>query len=256
MSPFIAELLGTALLVLFGNGVVANVVLARTKGHGAGWIAINFGWGMAVFVAVFCTNESSGAHLNPAVTIALAAAKKFDTKQFTGWNSVPIYILAQMTGAFVGACVVYLFHQPYFDATDDRDAKLACFSTAPNIRSTPNAFFCEAVGTFALVLPLLLIVSPSITLDVSAPSAHGPAFGMGFIGALPVGLLILAIGLSLGGTTGYAINPARDLGPRIAHFLLPIRNKRDSDWGYAWVPVIAPILGGLLAVVVARALGK
>lgn len=255
MSPFIAELLGTALLVLFGNGVVANVVLARTKGHGAGWLVINFGWGMAVCVAVFCSQEASGAHLNPAVTIALAAAHKFDNF-FTGWDKVPVYIAAQMIGAILGACLVYLFYQPYFDATDDRDAKLASFSTAPNIRSFPNAVFCEVIGTCALVLPLMLMAKPSLVLDVSAPSARGNAFGMGFIGALPVGILVFAIGVCLGGTTGYAINPARDLGPRIAHFFLPIRNKRDSDWGYAWVPVVGPILGGLLAVLIARAVGK
>jgi glycerol uptake facilitator protein len=256
MSPFIAELLGTALLVLFGNGVVANVVLARTKGHGAGWIVITFGWGMAVFIAVFCTAEFSGAHLNPAITIALAAANKFDPKKFADWNAVPIFICAQMLGGFIGACIVYLFHVPYFDATDDRDAKLACFCTAPNIRSMPNAFFCETVGTFALVLPLFLMIQPSIVLDLSAPSVRGTALGLGAIGALPVGLLILAIGLSLGGTTGYAINPARDLAPRLAHFVLPIKNKRDSDWSYAWIPVVAPIVGGLLAALAARALQR
>lgn len=254
MSPFIAELLGTLLLVLLGNGVVANVVLARTKGHGAGWIVITFGWGMAVFVGVFCTGTFSGAHLNPAVTLALATAGKFGDKFFTGWGHVPIYVGAQMLGGFLGACLVYLFYQPYFDATEDGDGKLACFATAPNIRSTPNAFFCELVGTMALVLPILLMVDPSMAFDLDATRKIKTEYGLGALGALPVGLLVLAIGLSLGGTTGYAINPARDLAPRLAHFLLPIRGKRDSDWSYAWIPVIGPMAGGVLAALLARVL--
>ena len=248
MSTFIAELLGTALLVLFGNGVVANVVLARTKGHGAGWIVITFGWGMAVFVAVFSVGEYSGAHLNPAVTLALAAAGKFDPKKFTGWGVVPLYWAAQMLGGFLGACLVYLFHKPYFDATDDADGKLACFCTAPNIRSFSNALFCEIIGTMALILPILLMIDPSFAFDLDATRKQTIPLGLGALGALPVGLLVFAIGLSLGGTTGYAINPARDLAPRLAHALLPIRNKRDADWAYAWVPVIGPLLGALLAV--------
>jgi glycerol uptake facilitator protein len=250
MSTFIAEFLGTALLILFGNGVVANVVLARTKGHGAGWIVITFGWGMAVYVAVFSVGEYSGAHLNPAVTLALAAAGKFDpagSGKFTGWNIVPIYWAAQMLGGFVGACLVYLFHKPYFDVTDDPDAKLACFSTAPNIRSIPNALFCEIVGTMALILPILLMINPSFAFDLDATRKQTIPLGLGALGALPVGLLVFAIGMSLGGTTGYAINPARDLAPRLAHALLPIRAKRDSDWPYAWVPVVGPLLGALLA---------
>jgi glycerol uptake facilitator protein len=260
MNYFLAEVLGTMLLILLGNGVVANVVLARTKGHGAGWIVITFGWGMAVFVGVFCSTDFSGAHLNPAVTIALAAAGKFskaDKPFFHSWADVPFYIIAQMLGAFIGAVLVFLFHRPYFEATDDRDGKLACFCTAPNIRSLGNAFFCEVVGTFVLVLPIFLMVSPSLSLTLGTASlgiGNKHDIGLGALGALPVGLLVLAIGLSLGGTTGYAINPARDLGPRIAHFLLPIPNKRDSDWSYAWIPVVAPICGGLLAALVARGL--
>lgn len=248
MSPFMAELLGTALLVLFGNGVVANVVLARTKGHGAGWIVITFGWGMAVFVAAFSVMKFSGAHLNPAVTIALAAANKF------AWGSVAPYVAAQMLGGFVGACLVYVFYREHFNVTDDSDGKLACFCTAPNIRSPGTSFFCEAVGTFALVLPIFLMVDPAFAFDLDATRKQNVQIGLGALGALPVGLLVLAIGLSLGGTTGYAINPARDLAPRIAHFLLPIRNKRDSDWSYAWIPVLGPIIGGLLAAVLARSL--
>jgi len=251
MSTFIAELLGTALLVLFGNGVVANVVLARTKGHGAGWIVITFGWGMAVFVAVFSVMEYSGAHINPAVTLALAAAGEFDppgSGKFTGWNIVPLSWAAQMLGGFLGSCLVYLFYKPYFDATDDADGKLACFCTAPNIRSHVNALFGEIVATMALVLPVLLMINPTLAFDLDPTRKQTIPLGLGWMGALPVGLLVFAIGLSLGGTTGYAINPARDLAPRLAHALLPIRNKRNSDWAYAWVPVIGPLLGALLAV--------
>src|SRR3954447_8275261 len=166
MSPFIAEFLGTALLILFGNGVVANVVLARTKGHGAGWIVITFGWGMAVFVGVFCVRDFSGAHLSPAVTLCLAAAGKFGDKFFRSWADVPLYMLAQMLGGFTGAVLIYLFHKPYFDATDDPDAKLACFCTAPAIRDIPNAVFCEVVGTIALLLPILLMVDPGFAFDL------------------------------------------------------------------------------------------
>lgn len=247
MSPFIAELLGTALLVLFGNGVVANVVLARTKGHGAGWIVITFGWGMAVFVAVFSVGEFSGAHLNPAVTLGLAAAGKFDPKKFTGWEAVPVYWAAQMLGGFIGACLVYLFHKPYFDVTDDADGKLACFCTAPNIRDYANALFCEVIGTMALVLPIFLMIDPGFAFGLDESRTQKIPLGLGALGALPVGLLVFAIGLSLGGTTGYAINPARDLAPRLAHAVLPIRGKRGSDWGYAWVPVVGPLLGALIA---------
>lgn len=247
MSPFIAEFLGTALLILFGNGVVANVVLARTKGHGAGWIVITFGWGMAVFVGVLSVGAYSGAHLNPAVSLGLAAAGKFGDKFFRSWADVPLYVIAQMLGAFVGAVLVYLFHKPYFDATDDGDGKLACFCTAPAIRNIGNSLFCEVVGTIALLLPILLMVDPSFAFDLDATRKKDIPLGLGAIGALPVGLLVFAIGMSLGGTTGYAINPARDLAPRLAHAVLPIRGKRDSDWGYAWVPVVGPLLGALIA---------
>jgi glycerol uptake facilitator protein len=247
MKQFIAEILGTALLILFGNGVVSNVVLNRTKGNGAGWIVIAFGWGMAVYVAAFCVADYSGAHLNPALSIALAAAHHGG---FT-WAKVPAFIAGQTIGSIIGAVIVYFFYIKHFDITDDPNAKLACFCTAPNIRSTAASFFCEVVGTFALVLPLLLMGS-SYIVDASGKRISQ---GLGAIGALPVGYLVLAIGLSLGGTTGYAINPARDLGPRIAHAFLPIPGKRDSDWGYAWIPVVAPIVGALLAVLVAKALG-
>ena len=247
MNPFIAEIIGTAILIILGNGVVANVVLNRTKGHGAGWIVITFGWGMAVFVGVFCTIKYSGAHLNPAVTVAMAAAGRLTLKM------VPVYIGAQMIGAIVGAIIVYVFYREHYNATEDGDAKLATFATAPNIRNIPAAFVCELIGTFMLVLPLFCMVDPSIDMgDISAEQKRNVTLGLGALGALPVGLLVFAIGMSLGGTTGYAINPARDLGPRIAHAILPIRGKRDSDWGYAWVPVVGPIVGGLLAAGVAR----
>ena len=251
MNPFVAEFLGTAILIILGNGVVANVVLNRTKGNGAGWVVITAGWGMAVFVAVFCVTRYSGAHLNPAVTLALAAAGKFSVTFFRGWRDVPFYLLAQMAGAIVGAATVWVFYRRHYEATDDGDAKLATFATAPNIRSTPSAFICEVIGTFMLVFPIFCMVDPTIEIK-DAPATYSGRVGMGALGALPVGLLVFAIGMSLGGTTGYAINPARDLGPRIAHAILPIRGKRDSDWGYAWIPVAGPIVGGLIAALVAR----
>jgi glycerol uptake facilitator protein len=247
MNAYLAELIGTALLVLFGNGVVANVVLARTKGHNAGWIVITAGWGIAVYIGAFCTAEYSGAHLNPAVTIAMAAAGKLEAAHVAG------YIGAQMLGGILGAVLVFLFYREHFKASDDADGKLACFCTAPNIRNNLQALFCEIVGTFVLILPIFLMVSPSMRMPAGV-EGPGPVLGLGSIGLLPVALLVFGIGLSLGGTTGYAINPARDLGPRIAHFLLPVPGKRDSDWNYAWVPVIGPIIGGLLAAWVHRCL--
>ena len=238
MNPVLAEFIGTMLLVTFGNGVVANVVLARTKGHNSGWIVIAAGWGLAVFVGVFSSQPFSGAHLNPAVTLAMAAAGKL------AWAKVAGYVLAQMLGGIAGGALVFFFYREHFKATDDAGGKLACFCTAPNIRHLPQAFFCETVGTFLLVLPVFLMSEATIRIPGVADAVP---LGLGALGALPVGALVFAIGLSLGGTTGYAINPARDLGPRIAHALLPVPGKRDSDWGYAWVPVLAPLLGGLLA---------
>lgn len=247
MPVYLAEFVGTAILIIFGNGVVANVVLAGTKGHGGGWIVIAFGWGMGVFVAVFCMGPISGAHINPAVTVAMAAADELP------WARVPEYIGGQLLGAFAGSIIVFLFYRHHFTRTDNADLKMACFCTSPNIRRLPTAFFCEVVGTFLLVFPIFLMIDPSFTLADSplAPEQTVPV-GLGTLGALPVGLLVFAIGLSLGGTTGYAINPARDLGPRLAHAFLPIPGKRDSDWSYAWIPVVAPLLGGLLATLCAR----
>lgn len=238
MNAFLAEFVGTAILVVFGNGVVANVVLNRTKGQNAGWIVIATGWAMAVFIGVFSSQEYSGAHLNPAVTLAMAEAGKF------AWAKVPGYMLAQMLGAIVGGSWVFFFYREHFKVTEDTNAKLACFCTGPNIRKLGQAFFCEATGTFLLVLPVLLMTDAKIKVP---GGANDYIVGLGTLGALPVGLLVFGIGLSLGGATGYAINPARDLGPRLAHALLPVPGKRDSDWGYAWVPVFAPMVGGFLA---------
>ena len=232
MEPYIAEFVGTALLMLFGSGVVANVVLDHSKGKGGGWIVICWAWAMAVFMGVYTATALGGSgHLNPAVTLGLAAFGGFE------WGLVPGYITAQMTGAFLGSSLSWLAYKPHYDATTDVDAILATFSTAPAIRNTKWNLVTEAIGTFALVFGAMNIASPTDS--------------MGALDALPVALLVLGIGLSLGGPTGYAINPARDLGPRLAHAVLPIPSKRDSDWSYAWVPVIGPISGGLLGALAA-----
>ncbi len=244
MDKYIAEFVGTAILILLGNGVVANVSLEKTKGHYAGWIVIAFGWGMAVFVAVFCVMDISGAHVNPAVTIGLAAAGEFP------WGDVAGYLIAQLLGAMLGACLVYLVYRDHYYVTASADAKLGTFATAPNIRNFPVNMFAELIGTFVLVYAVLMKADPSLEfIKVAGSEAAMPpaTMGLGAIGALPVGLLVLAIGLSLGGPTGYAINPARDLGPRIIHSLLPIPGKRNSDWSYAWIPIVGPLAGGLVA---------
>jgi len=247
LHPYLGEFIGTFLLVLLGNGVVANVVLNNTKGNNGGWIVITFGWGMAVFVAVWCVAEVSGAHLNPGVTIGLLVAGKFKSALVAG------YLLAQMAGAIAGAVMVYLVYADHYAVTDDGGAKLATFATGPAIRRTPTNLLSEAVGTFVLVFAVLMAVEPALFADAAlGVGEEGKAMkvGLGALGALPVGLLVLSIGLSLGGTTGYAINPARDLGPRIAHAFLPIPGKGDSDWSYAWIPVVGPILGAIVAAVV------
>jgi glycerol uptake facilitator protein len=230
MTPFVAELLGTALLITLGNGVVANVLLNKTNGNNSGWIVITFGWCVAVFVGVFASASVSGAHLNPAVTIALAVAGKFE------WANVPTYILAQLIGAFIGSILVWLAYFKHFEATPDASTKLSVFCTGPAIRSGAANFTTEMVATFVFVMAVLHLT--------------GPETKLGSIDALPVALVVLGIGLSLGGATGYAINPARDIGPRIMHSILPIPGKGSSDWRYAWVPGIAPIVGGILAAVV------
>lgn len=251
MNAYVAEFIGTALLILLGNGVVANVVLQRTKGNNGGWIVIAAGWGMAVFVAVLCVADYSGAHINPAVTLGLAAAGTF------GWDLVPAYVLAQMLGGVCGAAIVYLFYRDHYHVTEDADAKLATFCTSAAIRSPGWNLFSEIVGTFVLVFAVLLISDPTLLLPGSVVGQEQQVqIGLGSLGALRVGLVVFAIGLSLGGTTGYAINPARDLGPRLAHAILPIPGKRDSDWAYAWIPVLGPLLGGVAAALLYLALGS
>jgi glycerol uptake facilitator protein len=244
MSAFTAELVGTALLLLLGNGVVANVVLKETKGSDSGWIVITWGWGMAVFTAVFCVAAFSGAHINPAVTIGLAVAGD------VSWDEVPSYLAAQFIGGALGAFLVWLHYRPHFAVTEDLDAKLAVFCTGPAIRKAGANLVSEVIGTFVLVFAVLRMVAPSVA------GPNGSVGGLGAIDALPVGLLVLVIGLALGGTTGYAINPARDLSPRIVHALVPMPGgKRDSDWSYAWIPVVGPVLGGVLAALAHQILG-
>ena len=229
MNPFFAELIGTALLILLGNGVVAGVLLKNSKSEGAGWLVITIAWGLAVSFGVYAVGPISGAHLNPAVTLGLAATGAFD------WAQVPVYIIAQLLGGVLGACLVYLHYLPHWAKTDDADLKRAAFCTAPAERHTIGNLISEFIGTFVLLFGL---------------SAIGATKFADGLNPLVVGALVLSIGLSLGGPTGYAINPARDLGPRIAHALLPIPNKGDSDWSYAWIPVVGPILGGICGAVV------
>jgi glycerol uptake facilitator protein len=238
MTNFTAELLGTMLLIILGDGVVANVLLHRSKGQNGGWIVITAGWGMAVVVALYCIGTISGGHINPAVTIGLAAIGKFS------WASVPSYIAAQMIGAFLGGVIVWLAYLPHWRETADAGAKLGIFCTTPAIRKPPANLLTEVIGTFVLVLGALAI-----------PAKNNLSAELGFstgLGPLLVGLLVFSIGLSLGGPTGYAINPARDLGPRLAHACLPIAGKGQSDWGYAWVPVVGPIIGGVIGAVFYR----
>ncbi len=234
MNNFLFELIGTAFLIILGDGVVANVVLNKTKGNNGGWIVITFGWAIAVFVGVYISAAQSGAHLNPAVSIALATAGKF------AWADVPMYIAGQFAGAMLGASAVWLAYKKHFDETTDADAKLAVFCNSPAIRNTPFNLLTEIIGTFVLVFGVFHITGADVKL--------------GSLDALPVALLVLGIGLSLGGPTGYAINPARDLGPRIMHFILPIKDKRDSDWGYTWITVAGPVIGGLIAALVFKAM--
>ena len=225
------EWLGTMVLILLGDGVCAGNSLNKTKGQGGGWVVITLAWGFAVMCGVFIAGPYSGAHLNPAVTLGLAIAGSFP------WSDVCGYIIAQMLGGFCGAVLVWLFYKDHYDATPDGDTKLGTFCTMPAIPNRWRNFFCELVGTWLLVFVILMFATKENT----------PAVGMGSLGAFPVTALIMAIGMSLGGTTGYAINPARDLAPRCAHALLPIKDKRDSGWSYSWVPVLGPLCGGALA---------
>jgi glycerol uptake facilitator protein len=227
LSIFGAEAIGTALLILLGDGVVAATLLNHSKAQNGGWIVIAWGWGMGVAMAVFAVGQFDGAHLNPAVTLGFAVIGN------TAWSDVPKYIGGEFVGAFIGACLVFAAYSNHWRPTEDPGLKLAVFCTAPAIRNTVANIITEVIGTFVLVFGVLAIFADKAT------AATG-------LGALLVGLLVLAIGLSLGGPTGYAINPARDLGPRIAHALLPIPGKGPSDWGYAWIPVVAPLAGGML----------
>ncbi len=224
MSAFFGELIGTMILVTLGCGVVGGVVLKKTKSHDSGWIVITMGFGLAVAVAIYAVGGISGAHINPAVTIGLAVIGAFP------WANVPAYILAQLIGAFIGAVIVYINYLPHWEETNDKGQKLVIFSTIPAIRKPLPNFVSEMIGTFVLVLGILAIGANEFTEGLNP---------------LIIGFLVLSIGLSLGGATGFAINPARDLGPRIAHFFLPIPGKGSSDWSYAWVPIVGPLLGGV-----------
>ena len=233
LTKCLFEFVGTAILVLFGDGVVASTVLKKSKGENGGWVVITLAWGLAVMLGVFIAGPYSGAHLNPAVTLGLAAAGTFS------WALVLPYIVAQMLGGLLGAVLVYLYYKDHYDVTDDPAAKLSTFCTIPAIRNYGRNLFSEIVGTFVLVFVILALSMQN----------NLPEVGMGSLGAFPVAMLIVALGMSLGGTTGYAINPARDLAPRLAHALLPIKGKGSSDWAYSWVPVLGPIIGGFLAAV-------
>ena len=234
MSQFAAELIGTFFLILLGNGVVANVVLTGTKGNSSGWIVITTGWALAVFVGVVISAPFSGAHLNPAVTLALAIAQKFS------WELVPIYIMAQFIGAMLGTTVVWLMYKDHFSETKDAGLIAAAFCTAPAIKNNSSNFISELMGTFVLIFVIFYFTNAEMGSDKTP-------IGLGSLGALPVAFLVWAIGLSLGGTTGYAINPARDLGPRIMHALLPIAGKGSSNWSSSWVPVVGPLVGSTCA---------
>jgi glycerol uptake facilitator protein len=235
MQAYIAEFIGTMILIILGDGVVAGVLLRNSKAENSGWIVITFGWAMGVAVAVYCVGQFSGAQINPAVTIGLAASGQFD------WALVPGYIIAQFLGAFVGAVIVWLAYLPHWGETEDEGLKLGVFCTAPAIYNTPANVITEIIGTFVLVFGVsgLLANAGAVGGDAAAVIASG-------LNPLIVGLIVLGIGLSLGGPTGYAINPARDLGPRVAHAVLPIAGKGGNDWGYSWIPVVGPIIGGIL----------
>lgn len=234
MTPVLAEFIGTTFLILLGNGVVANVVLKGTKGNNSGWIVITTGWALAVYVGVVFAGPYSGAHLNPAVTIGLAIAGQF------AWNRVVGFILAQVGGAMLGSFLVWLMYKDHFDNTEDATLKLITFSTKPAIKNPVMNVLSEAIGTFVLIFIIFYFTNAEIVKDKTP-------IGLGSLGAIPVAFLVWAIGLSLGGTTGYAISPSRDLGPRIMHWILPIKGKGSSEWSYAWVPIVGPIIGAALA---------
>jgi glycerol uptake facilitator protein len=238
MQAYIGEFIGTMILIILGDGVVAGVLLRNSKAENSGWIVITFGWGLAVAVAVYCVGQFSGAHINPAVTIANAVTGGLE------WALVPGYIIAQFLGAFVGAVIVWLAYLPHWQETEDEGLKLGVFCTAPAIYNTPANIITEIIGTFVLVFGIFGIVANAGTVGGGAAAVIGTG-----LNPLIIGLLVVGIGLSLGGPTGYAINPARDLGPRIAHAVLPIAGKGGNDWGYSWIPVVGPIIGGILGAV-------
>jgi glycerol uptake facilitator protein len=245
-QQLLGEIIGTMLLVLLGDGVVANVLLAKTKGNSSGWIVITTAWGMAVFVGAYASASLSGAHLNPAVTLGSAIVGG------TLWSAVPTYIVGQFIGAFLGATLVFLAYLPHWAETEDKGLKLAVFSTAPNIRNAGANLLCEIIGTFALMFGIFCIKGAAMQ---SGTGAAVP-INMGALGIIPVAFLVWVIGLALGGPTGYAINPARDLGPRIMHAILPIPGKGGSDWGYSWIPVVGPLIGSSIAALLYIALGR
>ena len=239
---YIFEFIGTMVLILLGDGVCAATSLNSSKAKGAGWIVITMGWGFAVMVGVFISGSISGAHLNPVVSLACAMTGSME------WSLVPGYVLAQMLGGFAGAVLVWMFYKDHYDATPDGDTKLGTFCTMPAIDGHKwRNFFCEAVGTWLLVFVILVFGFHDNTPMLALEDGAHLHIGVGELGALPVTFLIMAIGMSLGGATGYAINPARDLAPRIAHAILPIKDKRDSGWHYAWVPVAGPVAGACVA---------
>lgn len=244
MSPFLGEVIGTMLLILLGDGVVANVLLTRTKGNNSGWIVITTAWALAVFVGAYSVASVSGAHLNPAVTLGVA----INTGDF---SQLPMYWIAQFIGAFIGATLVWLHYLPHWALTEDKGLKLAVFCTAPAVRNVAANLISEIIGTFVLMFGILAIKGAAMQSGGSAVPLN-----MGALGIIPVAFLVWVIGLSLGGTTGYAINPARDLGPRIMHAILPIAGKGGSDWGYSWIPVVGPLVGSALAAILYGALGK
>ncbi len=234
MTPIIAEFIGTTILILLGGGVVANVVLNETKGNNSGWLVITTAWALAVFIGVTIAGPYSGAHLNPAVSIGLAIAGKF------AWAEVLPYAVAQLAGAMLGSTLVWVMYKDHFDKTTDKGLLAAPFGTSPAIRNLASNLVSEIIGTFVLIFSIFYITGA----EISEPKTP---IGLGAVGAIPVAFLVWVIGLCLGGTTGYAINPARDLGPRIMHAILPIKNKGGSDWGYAWVPIVGPIIGAAMA---------
>lgn len=240
MNPIVAEYLGTLILILMGTGVCANSSLKDTFAKGADWVLICFGWGLGVYLGVIIAGPSSGAHLNPAVSIGLAIVGKF------AWAEVPLYILAQFFGAISGAFLTWLLFADHYNRTEDSGVIKGTFCTSPAIKNTLRNLLSEVVGTFVLILVILFIANP----EFKSEGMGKVIIGLGSVGALPVAFLVVAIGMSLGGLTGYAINPVRDLGPRIVHFLVPIKSKGASDWGYAWIPVVGPVLGAIIAALV------